>query len=174
MLYCGRMPYSEEMQEQLIHAQDIFVWEAPSFEAVERGPKWHWWVLGLSFVATIYGILTTNYLFAFIVLMIGIILILNERQGPKKILIQIGNHGLVYDGNYYAFDSIADFAIIYQPPTKKILYIQPSNVLYPRLRIDLGDEDPVNVRNHLRRFVDEDLDLREEHISDIFGRLLKI
>ncbi len=168
------MPYSQEMEEQLVHAQDTFVWETLSYEPVERGPKWHWWVLGLVFVATLYGIFTTNYLFSFIVLLIGILLILTEKQTPKKILVQIGQNGVVVDGALTPYDRVADFAIIYQPPTKKILYLQPKNFLYPRLRINLEDEDPVELRNLLKRYVDEDLALREEHLSDIFSRLLKM
>jgi hypothetical protein len=40
--------------------------------------------------------------------------------------------------------------------------------------LELMDQDPVELRSHLRQYLREDLDLQGEHLSDILGRLLKI
>jgi hypothetical protein len=123
---------------------------------------------------TSYAIFTANYLFAFIILLTAVILILSDNPEPQPILVQIGNNGIVYHGQLYQFNEISDFSIIYHPPHTKVLYIQPKNMIHPRIRIPLEDEDPIAIRNHLKNYVDEDLKLRDEHFSDILARLLKL
>ncbi len=169
------MAYSKELLEEMAKAQDVFVWETASFERVQRGPKWYVWMMILVVAFAGYAIFTQNYLFAFIVLLTAIILILTaNKQEPRNVLIQIGTNGVVYDGQFYQYDALSDFAIIFQPPETKILYIQPKGFMGIRLRIDLDDQDPVALRNHLKKYMDEDLNLQEEHFSDTVARLLKL
>ncbi|MFZ2804102.1 MAG: hypothetical protein WA001_02670 [Patescibacteria group bacterium] len=168
------MAYTKEFLDQMATVQEAFVWEAPAWETYERGSKWHIWMLLGAGALIIYAILTTNYLFAFIILLTAIILILVGNPYPHMVLVQIGQNGIVYDGRLYQFSQLNDFAIIYHPPNTKILYLEPKNPSRPRLRILLEDEDPVAIRLHLKNYLDEDLDLRDEHLSDIFGRLLGI
>ena len=168
------MPYNPELLEQIANAQDRFVWEATSWEKVERGPRWFWGMCIIALMFTLYAIFTANYLFAFIVLIAAVILIISDKQEPHQILIQIGENGVVYDGTFYPFEELSDFAVIYEPPETKILYLEPKQVWKPRLRIFLEDQDPVELRRHVKKHLDEDLTLHEEHFSDIIGRLLKL
>lgn len=168
------MAYSKEFLEEMVNAQDVFVWEAPSWEAHERGPRWHLWMFGVVVVLTAYAIFTTNYLFAFIVLLTAVILVLADNPDAHPVLIQIGHNGIVYHGQLLQYNEISDFAMVYHPPHTRILYIQPKNLSRPRLRISLEEEDPVAIRTHLKKYLDEDLNLRDEHLSDIVARLLKI
>jgi len=168
------MAYSKEFIEEMAKAQDLFVWEAPSWEFNERGPKWYLLMALAALVLAGYAVYAANYLFAFIILIIALILVFAGNEKPHKILVQIGNNGIVYDGKLYTFDNIHNFAIIYHPPYTRVLYVEPTSWMPRRFRISLEEEDPVAIRNHLKRFVEEDLDLREEHFSDIFGRLLRL
>ena len=169
------MAYSKELLEQMASAQDLFVWEAPSFEPVERGPKWCVWMMAVAVWLVVYAVFTANCLFAFIVLLTSIILILGgNKETPRNVLIQIGSNGVVYDGTFYQFDELSDFAILFQPPETKLLYIQPKGLTGVRMRIHLDDQDPIALRNHLKKYIDEDLNLQEEHFSDTVARLLKI
>ena len=168
------MAHSPEFLQEMMNAQDSFVWEAPSWEDHERGTRWYVW-MGVAVVAlTVYAVATANYLFAFIILLTAVILILASNERARPILVQIGHNGIVYDGRLFQYDQLHDFAIIYHPPHTKVLYLQPKNMVKARLRISLEDEDPIAVRTHLKTYLEEDLDLRDEHISDIFGRLLRI
>jgi hypothetical protein len=168
------MAYTREFLEEMAEAQRLFVWEAPAWERHERSPRWYIW-MGLAVVAlTAYAVITSNFLFAFIVLLTAIILVLAGNESPHAALVQLGHNGIVIDGKLYMFDQFHDFAIIYHPPDTKVLYLEPKNIARARLRISLEEEDPVAIREHLKRYLDEDLDLRNEHWSDIFGRFLKI
>ncbi len=168
------MPYSPEFLEKISEAQDLFVWEAPAWDHQERHPHWYLWMSLIAFAFVVYAVFTGNYLFAFIIFIIALILILAGNEKPHTVLIQIGQNGVVIDGNLYFYNQIHDFSIIYHPPETKILYIEPTSAVKGRIRISLMDQDPVALRNCLRQYVKENLDLHEEHLSDIFGRFLKI
>jgi hypothetical protein len=168
------MAYSQEFLQEMTNAQDSFVWEAPSWEEHDRSTRWYIWMSVVVVALTVYAVATANYLFAFIVLLTAVILILAGNERPRAVLVQIGHNGVVYDGRLFQYDKLSDFAIVYHPPHTKVLYFQPKNAVKARLRISLEDEDPVAIRNHLKTYLEEDLDLRDEHMSDIFGRLLRI
>lgn len=159
---------------RLIETQDSFVWEAPAYERHERGSRWYIFMTLIAMVFVGYAIWTANYLFAFIILILAILLILAGNEKPKRILIQIGPNGIVVNGDFLSYDDIRHFAIVYQPPLVKVLYIYPRGTAFRRHRIYLGDQNPLEIRQYLRQFLQEDLDLREEHFSDILGKLLKL
>ena len=166
--------YPPEVESALIESQDAFVWEAPAFERSVRGPQWYLFMGIATVLLLAYAIWTANFLFAFIVLLSAIIILLAGNQQPKPVLIQIGENGVVYDGRLTLFQDIDNFAIIYQPPLSKVLYVERRGAIRPRLAIPLEDQDPVQLREHLKRYIKEDLDLQGEHISDTIARLLKI
>jgi hypothetical protein len=168
------MAYTKEFLDEMMNAQDVFVWEAPSWEDHDRGPRWHLWMFLVVIVLTGYAIFTANYLFAFIILLTAVILILADNPDPHPVLVQIGHNGIVYHGQLFQFNEIHDFSIIYHPPHVKVLYLQPKNLARPRLRISLEEEDPIAIRTHLKNYVDENLKLRDEHLSHIIARLLKL
>ncbi|MFH1621140.1 MAG: hypothetical protein ABIB04_03580 [Patescibacteria group bacterium] len=168
------MAYSEEFLKEVAEAQDSFVWESPSWEERDRGKKWYIYMALIAVVLTIYAVITSNYLFAFIILLTAIILILAGNQEPRNVLVQIGNNGIVYNGKLFLYEQLSDFAIVYHPPQTKVIYIQPRNLVHSRMRIPLQNQDPMAIRAHLKNYLDEDLDLRDEHFSDIFARLLKL
>ena len=67
------MPYSPEVLDGLMKAQDTFVWEAPDREARVRGPRWYLIMSAVALVFVIYAVATGNFLFAFLILLIAII-----------------------------------------------------------------------------------------------------
>ncbi len=168
------IPVSPQAMEALVLAQDLFVWEVPSFEKRVRGKTWYILMLVVATFFVAYAIYVANFLFAFLILLMSILLLLTGRQEPTATLVQIGSNGLVVNGKLYLYQDLETFSIVYQPPVIKTLYFETRNVLTPRLRIHLDDQDPVAIREHLKRYLKEDLDLRGEYVSDIVGRLLRI
>ncbi len=163
-----------EVEQELMVNQDRFVWEAPSFESSTRGPRWYLLMTIATVFLVAYAIWTANFLFAFIILLIAVILILAGNEKPRQVLVQVGDNGIVWDGKLHLFQNMDRFSIIYQPPLSKVLYLEAKSSLTPRIRIPLENEDPILLREHLRQYVKEDLDLQDEHLSDILARLLKI
>lgn len=168
------MAYTPETLREIANAQNVFVWEMPEHAHYHRTPRWYLIVSLIALASVIYGVFAQNYLFALIVLISAVILILSGNEEPKNILVQIGHNGVVIDGIYSSFDDLHNFSVIYHPPFTKILYIERNSTLKPRIKIFLEDEDPIAIRDHLLRYLPENLVLRDEHFSDIVGRLLRI
>lgn len=168
------LSYPPEVLEAVISSQDLFVWEAPAYPKYERTKTWYLVMSLIAVFLVAYAIWTANFLFAFIVLLSAIVLILAGNKDPERILVQIGDNGVVWHGHFYPFQDIDNFAIIYQPPYSKILYLEPKGIAKTRVRISLEDENPLEIRQHLKQYLPEDLDLRDEHFSDIMARLMRI
>ncbi len=168
------IPVSPETAEAMVLAQDSFVWEVPSFQKHDRGRGWYVIMILLAVFLVAYAVYTANFLFAFLILLMSLLLLLTNRQEPVPMLVQLGQNGIVINGKLHMYEDLDTFSIIYQPPVIKVLYIETRNVLTPRLRITLDDQDPVSIRHHLKQYIREDMDLRGEYVSDIVGRLLKI
>ncbi len=166
--------YPPEVENALILSQDKFVWEAPTHTRYERGPRWYVIMSVVALLLMAYAIWTANFLFAFLILLFAIILILAGNETPKKILVQVGENGIVWDGKMHLYRDLDHFAIIYQPPISKVLYFEHRNPIIPRMRISLEEQNPVEIREHLKNYLQEDLDLQQEHFSDMVARLLKI
>ena len=166
--------FPAEVEQALITSQDAFAWEAPSFPSRERGTGWYLALaIGALFLIA-YAVWSANFLFAFLILLGAVLLILAAQRKPRPVLVQVGDHGIVWDGQLTLFQDLDTFAIVYQPPISKTLYIERRNGLVPRLAISLEGQDPVALREHLRQYMREDLDLQTEHLSDIVARLLRL
>ena len=166
--------FPPQVEDAVISTQDRFVWEAPAFLKFERGPAWYF-VMALVAVAFMaYAIWSANFLFAFIILLMGILLLLVGNKEPETVLVQIGDNGIVWNGRLMLFQDLDEFSIVYQPPFLKVLYINAKSPLVPRLRVELQAQDPITLRNHLRQYLKEDMDLQSEPLSDIVARLLRL
>jgi FAD/FMN-containing dehydrogenase len=166
--------YTKEFLDEIAKAQDVFVWETDAWEAHPRPKKWYGWMALACAALLVFAVATGSYLFAFVVLLAAVVLVLSGNEAPRRTAVQIGHNAVVFDGEIYLFDEVAQFGMLYQPPETKILYIEPKALWRPRVRIELESQDPVAVREHLRQYIKEDLDLRREYLSDIFARLLRI
>lgn len=166
--------FPTEVESAMISSQDRFVWEMPAFHKHDRSKSWYFALAILSVLLIAYAVWTANFLFAFIIFLSAIILLLVGSQDPRHVLVQIGDNGIVVDGKLHLFQDIGSFGIVYQPPLAKVLYVEPKGTLSQRMRLEIMDQDPVEIRSHLRQYLKEDLDLQGEHLSDIVGRLLRI
>ncbi len=166
--------FAPEVQEAIIQAQDRFVWEAPEYERYERGPRWYIIMSLCAVFLLAYAIWTANFLFAVLIVLIAIIFILAGNEPPKHVLAQIGENGVVWNGHLYLFQDIETFAIIYEPPYTKVLYIESKSTIKPRLRIPLEEQDPLILRTHLKNYVQENTEIQDEYFSDILARLLRL
>lgn len=166
--------FPPEVERAVISTQDRFVWEAPAYLKFDRGPAWYFVMALIAVAFMAYAVWTANFLFAFIILLMGILLILVGNKDPEKILIQIGDNGVVWNGRLLLFQDLDEFSIVYQPPYLKVMYLNARSPLVPRLRVELENQDPITLRNHLRQFLKEDMDLQSEPLSDIFARLLRL
>lgn len=159
LIEIGRPLYSWEVDEYPRHTRSVY-----------------WYIIGaiVGVALVVYAIATANFLFAVIILMIGVITLLSTFLPPDKIPVVITNTGVVVGDMYYDYDAIRDFSIAYDPPEIKYLYFEFLSPWQPLLSIPLENNDPNEIREHLLSYCMENLDRTEETLTDIMRRLYKM
>jgi hypothetical protein len=168
--------YIESKEDEAVgrHAgREIVSWLVDEYVRHERG-TW-WYVLsGLACLALlIYSVLTQNFLFAIIVIMFAVITGLSAMREPRKMLINITDLGVGIGDDFYPYKTIQKFWILYEPPEVKNVYFEFKLSPMRRLTIPLHEQNPIDVRSALVRFLDEDLEMEDEPMSEIIGKVLK-
>lgn len=175
------MPDTNEYREPLEDQEEfqevgtsLISWETWDYPPVERSRTWYVIASILGAAMLVYAIVTANYLFAIILLMIGVILLMNGLRHPKRVEIHITNLGIVIGDTFHDYKDIKDFALVYEPPIVKNLYIDFNSVLRPLISISLEDIDPNLVREALLPFAFENLQREDEALTDILRRVYKL
>ena len=121
-----------------------------------------------------YAVVTANFLFAVIVLMLGVIILLTTFKEPQRVEVHITTMGIVVGNTFYPYKDVKDFSIVYQPPQTKLLYVGLSSLLHPLLSIPLEEMDPNQVRERILSYALENLERKEESLTDQLRRLYKL
>ncbi len=152
----------------------MYEWWIKEFEQYERSRRWYIIMLLLAGFCVIYGFLTNNYLFALIIILLGIIMYLHELQEPLMVYFAITETGIILGKKYYRFSELKDFYMLYNPPIVKNLYFSLDNRVKYRLVIPLLDFDPRPIREYLEQYLTENVEIEDEPTIDKLARVLKI
>ncbi len=152
----------------------LHAWSIPEYQLHSRGTMWYI-VAGVLLIGLlIYAFVTANFLFALLVILFAIIIFLSHTNEPPIVEVSLTDTGMVMNNRFYPYYSLHSFWIIFEPPFTKHLYVDFQNSMRPSMAIHLGDEDPLEVRKTLRKFVYEDLEKKEEPLSEVLWRVLKL
>ncbi len=154
--------------------QVVLHWSFREFRILNRSTGW--WV-GAGVVSTTlvaYSVAVANFLFALIIIMVAFIFISETRRSPRTLECKLTSTGVVVGKKYWRWSEIMNFWIAYHPPTITNLYLVPKNPFDPRVTIPLERSDPLKVRDHLTKYLDEDLDREDEPTSEALTRFLKL
>jgi len=163
-----------EEQQQINIGVPLLEWEVDEYPAHQRSVSWYVIAAVLGVGLIIYAVATANFLFAVIILMIGVITLLSTFTPPERVLVTITNTGIVISDIYYDFEAIKDFSIAYQPPTVKNLYLEFHSAWHPLLMVPLEDEDPNQIRELLLPYCLENIHRIEESLTDVVRRVYKL
>ena len=149
-------------------------WEVDEYPAHQRSKVWYILAAVVGVALIIYAVATANFLFAVIILMVGVITLLSTFVPPDRVPVVITNTGVVVSDLYYDFQSIRDFSIAYDPPDVKNLYFEFHSPWQPLLTVPLEEIDPNQVRELLLPYCLENLQRVEENLTDVLRRLYKL
>ncbi len=162
-------------QEELIDIGEVLLeWEVDEFPRHERSRTWYLVAICLGVALIVYAIATANFLFAVIILMIGVIMLLSTFKEPDRVPVLVTSTGILVDDTYYDYDAVRDFSIVYDPPATSILYLDFFSQWQPMLAIPLEETDPNEIREILRTFCAENFSRSEERLTDIARRMYKL
>jgi hypothetical protein len=164
----------QQITEETNLGNILFEWTFPEYEKFSRGKKWYitFGILGVLFV--LYGVFTGNFLFSLIIALFGIILFLQQHQVPSEISFAITDRGIIIASRFYGYSEFESFYLIYEENGPKTLFFETGNFVQPVLRIPLTDQNPVDLRFALIEYISEDLDKKEEPMSDVAARNWKL
>ncbi|MFH0854237.1 MAG: hypothetical protein V1891_01975 [bacterium] len=149
-------------------------WSFPEFIKYERSRKWYIIASVFTALLLIYSVFSYNFLLAVIVVMAVMIVLMREKAEPRKIKFSITERGVEIGDFFSPFRDIKRFSVVYQPPEVKFLYLEFKFKIKPRFMVQLGDQNPNEIRKILKEYIEEDLDRESESVSDALGRWLKI
>lgn len=165
----------EENNKKADYGKIITSWKVKEYEKHERSMTWYL-VAGLIVILIlVFCFLTSNYLFAIIIILASIIVITNDGQEPQKVDVILTNEGIIIGKKFYDYDVFKNFAIVYKPNQGvKNLYFEFKNSFKQRLSINLEDRNPLSIRKILLKYVDEDLERTDQPLSEILAKIFKL
>jgi len=152
----------------------LLTWKFPEVPRYVRSRAWYVWMTMAGGALFIWSIYDRNFLFGVIVVLALTIVFFQSRQSPRILTAEITDEGIAVGKDFFGYDDIRNFWIIYKPPVVKMLYVTFKSNFRPVLGIALEDADPVKIRKELLRFTSEDLEREDEPASDAYGRLFKM
>ncbi len=154
---------------------EIIAWEVPEYHKHDRG---RWWYIIFAVICMgliIQAIFTGNFLFAVILVIAGFVIIINDARHPAPVSVRITTEGVMVGRKFYDYDEMKHFAIVYKPAEDlKRLYFEFKTVTKPRLSVALFDINPLYIREHLTKYLSEDLERLDEPTSEFLARILKL
>jgi hypothetical protein len=156
------------------YGKKLIEWEFPEYIKYQRSRKWFIGLGLIEFLAIIYAILTQNFLFGILMILIGFILILHSKREPLKITFQIFETGIKVGSKFYKWDQLNNFRIVYEPSGPKLLYFDVKGTLIPDFSIPLENQNPLEVRQILKKYLAEDLEKKYDTLTDKLNRWLRL
>jgi|SRR3989338_4157457 len=152
---------------------DTITWKAPSHNRDPRSLLWYL-IFGLVALALIgYAIYNQSLLMGIMFCVIIFSIILFSGQSARTITYKVTKTGITSGNSVYGYKTIKKFWILYNPPAIKTLNLETTAYLNNIVSMELGRQDPVELKLYLSQYLPEDLD-REESLSDVLARQLKI
>ncbi len=152
----------------------VYEWEVNEYEKYEHTPRWYLGMIGTALALLGFSLLTGNYLFALVIILFSIVIYLHEAQEPIVVPFTITTTGIILGRKFYRYSELKEFWIIYEPGQVKNIYFSLSSAIKHRLQVPLLDNDPVTIRDHLKKYVSENLAEEEEPLSDRLARVLQL
>jgi hypothetical protein len=163
--------------EEKNNAEDFgqihFSWTFSEIPQYQRDRKWYIWGALIAAALLFFSLVTFNLLFALIIIMSAMIIMLFQRQA-KSVDFKITEDGIIVNNDFFGYKNLRNFYIIYNPPEVKTLYFEPKSVFNPRIPIYLDEQNPVEVRQVLKQYLEEDLERENEPVSDQISRIFKL
>jgi hypothetical protein len=159
-----------ENESHQIAGKVLMQWNAPEYVQHERGNDWYWWLGLIAVVLLVFAVWQKSFLFGVLIILGWFTTILFAMRQPKNVHFIISEQGITIDSTFYSWGSIKSFWIFNNPPIQKELSLVSERTLSPYVKIPLGDVDPNQVHEILKKHVEE-IEQEEsiiEHLAHLF------
>ncbi len=164
-----------EKQTSADYGKKIMGWKIPEYDKHERTKNWYMAAAIIGALLVVYSFFSGNFLFAAIIIIGAFVIIMHDGREPVKIDFAITDEGLVVGKNFYDYDVLKDFSLVYKPNQNiKNLYFEFKNVIKPRLSIPLDNHNPLPIRENLLKYLPEDLERTDQPLSEALAKMFKL
>ena len=146
-------------------------WQALEFNEHKKPPIWFISFGLLSALLIFYGFWSGNLLTGATFLVICFSIFFLGLQRPQTVTHKLSSTGISANRIFYPYRNIKKFWIIYKRHNKTLNF-ETVAYLNNQVSFQLGDQDPVEIKQFLKKYLPEDLD-KEESLMDIFAHRIK-
>ncbi len=149
----------------------LLEWRAS--EHTHRPKSARWFIVLAIFIAALVGwfLFTFNFIGALTTALVGGLTYWVAQQKPVQVRYRILVDGVAIGTILYHFRDLAAFNIVYEPDETRTVIIRSQRRFSPLLHLEIGETDPVAIRDVLLEFLPEDQNLQEP-LVDILARRL--
>ncbi len=191
------MAEDKKAKEEESLEYDVITWKIQERVGSKKNKRWYLIASIIGALMIIYALLTSNLIFAVIIIFGAILIILTDGAKPSTLNVEISGEGVKVGKESYLYEQLDNFFIIYRPNEGiKNLYIEFKRFARPqvsgaarasryewllwlmnlartRLSIPLNDTNPLVVRNNLLKYLKEDLERTDIPLSEKLSEILK-
>ncbi len=152
--------------------QILLEWQGPEYENYPKDRKWYMLASLFLGIIIVYALITNSPLMAITFILIGIVGFVHLEKDPSVCIYSITREGIMAEKEFYEFDDIQSFWILYKEPHQRILSLHTNGWLIPFVHIPIHEIDSEDARQVLLQFIPE----KKQHpsIVDTLERLLHI
>ena len=153
----------------------IASWVVSEYEQHTRSRTWYILAFLIGAGLLVFSYITDSFLFAVIILIFALITILHDGQSPGRVKFTITEEGIIIGRKFIDYDEIKDFSVIYKPREgAKNLYFEFDGFLKHRMTIPLEKQNPLQIRENLLKYLPEDLERKNQPLSEGLARMFKL
>lgn len=158
-----------EIDDDVEAVATLFEWRAPEHTHRPKSPQW-FIVLAVIVTALVgWFLFTFNFIGALTVALVGGLLYWIAQKKPAIARYRIMVDGVAIGTILYHFRDLAAFNIVYEPNETRTVILRSRRRFSPLLHMEIGEADPVAIRDILLEFLAEDQNLQEP-LVDILAR----
>lgn len=160
-------------QQKAHHGEVHHTFLAPEFLDYERGMVWYAVAGGISLLILAIGILNQAITFVIAYLLAVAVYFLLHHREARMLEIAITAYGIRIDGEFFPYNEIRNFWVIWEPPYIADLKLEVHRRLHPIRTIHIFGQDPESIRKLLSGHITETTDRGESRVGMLI-RMLRL
>ena len=155
------------------HNRLLLEWQTPEFIRHAKSKNWYLAAGILMLCLVAYALYTGSATMAIVFIVLAGVYTLTHNQEPKMIRIKITQLGIYVEDQFYPYNMINAFWLVYRPPFVQTLNLRLVGKTSNRLVIQLDRQNPVEVRALLAKEIPE-VEGQQEASTDTLIRLMRL
>lgn len=160
-----------EVDDDVEDIATLYEWQAQ--EHTHRPKNATWFAVFAGAITVVVGTLIFfgNIIGALTMALVGGLTYFIAQKQPATFRYRILVDGIAINNFLYHFRDLAAFNIVYEPGVVKTVLLRSKRMMAPMIHMEIGEADPVAMRDILLEFLPEDQEMTEP-IVDIWARRL--